>query len=317
MGASILSTGEQLESIWNLGGLRAKELAGRVWNGINEDNLLGRAAELAYNFILSMFPLLILVLSVFGLYAARGTQLRSSLMFYLQRVLPPDAYNVISRTIAQVVQSSGSGKITIGVVLTLFFAAGGVVTMMSTLNGVYEVREGRSWWKTRVIALGLTTALILLITLALTLVLVGGNIANLVGAKLAISDVTVSAWKIVQWPAALFFIVFSFSLIYYFGPDLKEQHWYWITPGSVVGVLLWLAASFGFRAYLHYFNTYSKTYGSLGAVMILLVWLYVTGLSFLIGGEINAQIEHAAALRGHPEAKAPGEKLAPADRKAA
>lgn len=317
MCAFILSTGEQLESIWKLGGLTTKELARRVWRGIDQDNLLGRAAELAYNFILSIFPLLILVLSVFGLYAARGSQLRGSLMFYLQRVLPPDAFNVISRTIVQVVQSSGSGKITIGVVLTLFFAAGGVVTMMSTLNGVYEVREGRPWWKTRVIAVGLTAALIVLITLALILVLVGSDIANLVGAKLAIGDITVAAWKIAQWPAALFFVVFSFSLIYYFGPDLKEQHWYWITPGSVVGVLLWLAASFGFRAYLHYFNTYSKTYGSLGAVMILLVWLYVTGLSFLIGGEINAQIEHAAALRGHPEAKAPGEKLAPADRKAA
>jgi len=91
---------------------------------------------------------------------------------------------------------------------------------------------------------------------------------------------------------------------------LEEQHWYWITPGSIIGVLLWIAASFGFRAYLHFFNTYSKTYGSLGAAMILLMWLYITGFSFLIGGEINAQIEHAAAKRGHPEANAPGEKKA-------
>jgi membrane protein len=114
----------------------------------------------------------------------------------------------------------------------------------------------------------------------------------------------------VQWIAVLFFLSLAFSLIYYFGPDLKEQHWYWITPGSVLGVLLWLAASWAFRAYLHFFNTYSRTYGSLGAVMILLMWLYVTGLAFLIGGEINADIEHAAAVRGHPEAKAPGEKKA-------
>ena len=118
------------------------------------------------------------------------------------------------------------------------------------------------------------------------------------------------AWKVLQWPAALFLLVFAFSLIYYFGSDVKEQHWYWITPGSVFGVALWLAASFGLRAYIHFFNTYSKTYGSLGAVIILLLWFYVTGLAFLIGAEINSEIEQAAARRGHPEAKLPGQKAA-------
>ena len=113
-----------------------------------------------------------------------------------------------------------------------------------------------------------------------------------------------------QWPAALVLIAVAFSLVYYFGPDVKEQHWYWITPGSIVGVLIWLASSFGFRAYLHFSNTYSKTYGSLGGVIILLLWFYVTGLCFLVGGHINAQIEHAAAEHGHPEAKAPGQKAA-------
>jgi membrane protein len=120
----------------------------------------------------------------------------------------------------------------------------------------------------------------------------------------------VIAWRVVAVILAVAFVMVSFSLIYYFGPDLKEQHWYWITPGSVAGVLLWIAATFAFRGYLHFFNTYSKTYGSLGAAMILLMWLYITGFAFLIGGEINAHIEHAAALRGHPEAKAPGQKAA-------
>jgi membrane protein len=113
-----------------------------------------------------------------------------------------------------------------------------------------------------------------------------------------------------QWPVAIAFVTLAFSLIYYFAPDLQEQHWYWITPGSIFGVLIWIAASFAFRGYLHFFNTYSRTYGSLGAVMILLMWLYVTGFAFLLGGEINAQIEHAAARRGHPEAKPAGEKKA-------
>ena len=145
---------------------------------------------------------------------------------------------------------------------------------------------------------------------ALFIVVAGGNVAELVGSKLNLANITVLAWKVVQWPLALVFIILAFALIYYFGPDLKEQHWYWITPGSLVGVLLWLAASFGIRGYLHFFNNYSKSYGSLGAVIILLLWFYVTGLAFLIGGEINSAIEHAAAERGHPEAKAEGKKAA-------
>lgn len=102
----------------------------------------------------------------------------------------------------------------------------------------------------------------------------------------------------------------AFAVIYYFAPDVEEQHWYWITPGSVVGVVLWMVASAALRAYLHFFNTYSKTYGSLGAVMILMLWFYITGLAFLVGGQINSTIEHAAAEHGHPEAKAVGRKAA-------
>jgi membrane protein len=149
----------------------------------------------------------------------------------------------------------------------------------------------------RLLALGLTTAIAALVIVALALVLFGDYAAEFVGTKFHLGSLLVIAGKALQWPAALFFITLSYSLIYFFAPDVEERHWYWITPGSVVGVLVWLVVSFGFRAYLHFFNSYSKTYGSLGAAIILLIWFYVTGLAFLIGGEINAQIEHAAARR--------------------
>ena len=194
--------------------------------------------------------------------------------------------------------------------MALWFAAGGMTFMISTLNTAYHVREGRSFVKVGAIAVALTIAISICLMLALAVVLIGSYLANVIGAALHLSELFVLGWKIVQWPAALFFIVASFSLVYYFGPDLKERHWYWVTPGSVFGVMLWLAASAGFRSYLHFFSTYTKTYGSLGAVIVLLVWFYVTGLAFLIGGEINAAIEHAAALREHPEAKSPGQKAA-------
>jgi membrane protein len=307
---SNLSTGEQLQSIWKLGGLKPKQFLKIVMHGINEDNLLGRAAELAFNLILAIFPLMIFLLSLFGLFASHRQALIHNFFSYVSAFLPPAAFQMFTSTVREIIHSTGGGKLTFGLLLTLWFASGGMSSMMSTLNGVYRVQESRSLVKYRAIALGLTAAIAVLVITALLLVLVGGYISNVIASRFGMQSAVVIAWRIVQWIAVLTFLSMAFSLIYYFGPNLDEQHWYWITPGSVLGVLLWLAASGAFRAYLHFFNSYSRTYGSLGAVMIMLMWLYVSGLAFLIGGEINADIEHAAALRGHPEAKAPGEKKA-------
>jgi membrane protein len=310
MGKSDLSTSEQVSTIWSLGGLTIGQLVRKVIAGVNQDNLTGRAAELAFNFVLALFPLFIFLLSVLGLFAARAIALREDLFVYVSQVLPPDAAQVVAKTLNEVMRNASNGKLTFGIVLTVWFASGGMTSLMSALNGVYRVNERRSWVKVRAISFVLTIAISLLIILALVIVLSGGYLANRVGVYFGLHDVAVLTSRVVQWPVAIAFVTVSFSLIYYFAPDLEEQHWYWITPGSILGVLLWIGASFAFRAYLHFFNTYSRTYGSLGAVMILMMWLYVTGFAFLLGGDINAQIEHAAARRGHPEAKAPGEKKA-------
>ena len=310
MAKSKLNTVDQVSTIWNLGGLTLRQLAKSVISGINEDNLTGRAAELAFNFVLALFPMFIFLLSLLGLFASRGTMLRTNLLSYFSQVLPPAAFQLISHTLNEVMINASNGKITFGILLTAWFASGGMSSMVSALNGAYQLKERRSWFKVRAISFALTIAISLLIILALVAVLSGGHLANVIGDRYGLGEVAVLGWRVAQTVVAIIFVTLSFSLIYYFAPDLEEQHWYWITPGSVVGVLLWIAASFGFRAYLHFFNTYSRTYGSLGAVMILLMWLYVTGFSFLVGGEINAQIEHAAARRGHPEAKAPGQQKA-------
>lgn len=310
MTESNLKTEEQISTLWDLGGLTPRELIKKVIRAVNEQDLFGRASELAYNFILAIFPLLLFLLSLLGLFASRGRVLRTNLLTHFSQVLPPEAFQVINHTLHEVMKNASNGKLTFGILLTLWFASGGMTSMISGLNGAYEIRETRSWFKVHAIAFVLTLAISLLVIFALVTVLAGGYLTNAIGTYYGLGQVAIVGWKIAQWVVAAVFITFSFSLIYYFGPDVEEQHWYWVTPGSIFGVLLWIAASFGFRAYLHFFNTYSRTYGSLGAVMILLIWLYVTGLSFLVGGKINAQIEHAAALRGHPEAKAPGEKKA-------
>jgi membrane protein len=280
-----------------------------AWKEIMEGDVSSQASGLAFNFILAFFPLLMFFVSLFGLFAARGGELKANLFLYLSKVLPGPAFHLVNKTIDEIARNTSGGKIAFGIISALWFASGGMSSIISALNSSYGVSERRSWIRVRFLALVLTIAISILTISALILVLVGDVIANFVGAHVHF-PLLITAWDLFQYSVALLFVVISFSLIYFYGPDLKEQHWYWITPGSLLGVILWLMASLGFRAYLHYFNTYGRTYGSLGAVILLLVWLYVAGFAFLLGGKINAEIEHAAAQNGHPEAKALGEREA-------
>jgi len=310
MAESVLDTKQQVESIWKLGGLRPRQLAKEVWHELNHDDVWSIASALAYSFLLAIFPMLLFLVALFGFFASQRAELQNNLFYYFSQALPPAAFQLVSKTLNEIIKNSGGGKLTLGIVLALWSGAGGMTSLISGLNAAYHVRESRSFVKVRLIAIGLTLAVSILVVAALFVVLMGGNAAEFIGAKLNLGDITILAWKVLQWPIAFGFLILAFALIYYFGPDIKEQHWYWITPGSLVGVILWLLASVGFRVYLHFFNSYSKTYGSLGAVIILLLWFYVTGLAFLVGAEVNAVIEHAAAERGHPEAKLEGQKAA-------
>jgi membrane protein len=228
------------------------------------------------------------------------------LFFYFQQVLPPAAYSLMVNTLSEVTRGSSGGTLTFGLLFALYAGSGGMMQLISTLNAAYEVHEGRSWITVRLISIGLTITMSFLIIMALLLVLAGGSVLQYLGGMLGWSSAVLVLGKILQWGLALTFVVIAFALIYYFAPDVKERHWYWITPGSVIGVVLWAAASAALRAYPHFFNTYNKTYGSLGAVIILMLWFYITGLAFLVGGQLNSTIEHAAAEHGHPQAKAPG-----------
>ena len=310
MAESVLTTDQQIKSIWALGGLTWRELMRRVWGGINRNDLINRAYELAYNFLLAVFPMLLFMLGLLGLLASEGSKLRADLFYYFQLVLPPAANQVLVQTIFEVTPSSTGGKLTFGLLFALYSGSAGMTQLMSTLNAAYEVREERSWIKVHLISLTLTLAMAILLIAALFLVLAGGQVVASAGKAVGFSTAAWIVVKILQWAFALAFVVFAFAAIYYFAPNVHEQHWYWITPGSVVGVGMWAIASVAMRVFLHFFDTYSKTYGSLGAVIILMLWFYLTGLSFLIGSQINATIEHAAAEHGHIEAKAPGEKTA-------
>jgi membrane protein len=283
-----------LQSAWKLGGLSPWQLARRVLHAIGRHNFFGRASELAFDFLFALFPLLLFMLALIGLFASRSNELQSDLLAYFADFLPWTAFALLNKTAIELAANASNGKLTLGILLALWFASGGVSSMISALNLAYGARETRSWLRVRVIALFLTLFISMLLLAALILVLVSDHILDWLGAELSLTPEVVVLWKALQWPAAIVFVLLSCALVYYFGPNLKNRRWHWVTPGSAFGVLLWLAASIGLRIYLHFVDSYSTTYGSLGAVMILLVWLYVTGFAFLIGGEINAEIERAA-----------------------
>ncbi|MDQ3804977.1 MAG: YihY/virulence factor BrkB family protein [Acidobacteriota bacterium] len=299
---------EERASPWKLGGLTLRRLARRTGARVYKDDVLGKAAQLSYFFIFSLFPLLYFLASLLGYFTQTGPELRESLLHYLATVVPRKASALIRDTLEEITAASSGGKISFGLVLTIWTASFGVGAIISTLNAAYGVKETRPWWKVQGVAVALTGALALLVISSLALVLYGGQIGDLLAGRYHFGAAFTAAWNVVQWFIVLAFVLFALALVYYFAPCVEEMRWQWVTPGSALALALWLLVSFGFRLYLHFFDTYSTAYGSLGAVMILLLWLYLTGAAILVGGEMNAVIEDAAARAGVPEAKERGEK---------
>jgi membrane protein len=298
-------------SVWELGGLTWRELGRRVWCEIYDGDLLTRAAALSYYFLLALFPLLLFLIAMLGYFAEVGTELRADLLRYLAHIMPRSASALIRTTVDEIAQNTGSGKLTFGLLTAVWAASYGMGAISETLNSAYGVKESRPWWRVRLTSIGLTIVIAVLTISALSLVLYGGEIGDMLANRFGFSAAFTLAWKVVQWPIVLAFVLVAFALIYYFAPDLKDQRWYWITPGSLAGVVLWLFVSFIFRLYLRFFDNYSVTYGSLGAVIILMLWFYLTGTAILIGGGVNAEIENAAADAGTPGAKHHGRRSPP------
>jgi membrane protein len=281
-----------MPSLWKFGGLTPLRLTQLAIKKIDEDELSTRSASLSYYFLLALFPMFLFLVSLVGVFAGHGSALRDNIVMALGRLAPGSASNLVHSVVNQTLTHSSGIKLAAGILGALWAASGGMGAVMTSLNVIYRTPESRPWWKQKLTIVGLTLALALLIILALVLVLYGGKLGELVAAHVGLGNAFRWTWKILQWPLTFAAMFFSYSVIYYFAPDLVVRKWYWVTPGAVVGVTLWLVASFGFRIYLHFFNRYSATYGSLGAVVILMLWLYITGFAVLIGGEVNWVIEN-------------------------
>ena len=286
------------KSPWRLHVSSITTLIKRVWTSSYEDGVYNRAAELAYFFFLSLFPGVIFITTLLGFVFKSNTQLTALLLRYLSTTLPGSAFDLIRQVITEITRSSGTGKLTFGILAALWTANSGMNALEDALNAVYKVKESRALWKTYGIALILTVSASLLVIVALAIFLYGGVLVQLASDTVGLKPAFYWTWKIAQWPIALFFVSMVSSMVYYAAPNLKQRCWQWLSPGAVFATLGWIAASGLLRLYFHFFTSYAKTYGSLGAVMALMTWLYVTGIMLLLGAEVNLAIE-VAAVRAH------------------
>lgn len=293
---------------WRIRGWRWKTFGKHLWTKANTDDVLNRAAILSFYFLLALFPLLLFLTALLGSFANAGTELRHNLLTYLRAIVPVSASDLINTTVDEISQKSSGGKVWFGLVTSLWFASSGMGAIIEGLNVAYDVKETRAWWRRTVLAILLTVALSVLIIAALALMFYGSRIAEGIANHYGFGAAFTAAWKVLQWLFVLVFVFLAFQLIYYFAPDLPEHQLRWLAPGAMIGVFLWLLVSFLFGSYLNFYNTYSVVYGSLGAVIILMLWFYLTGVTILIGGEVNAIVEQAAARAGDPEARAVEEK---------
>lgn len=284
--------------VFFLHGLTLGQLIAAVWRSSLDDDIADRAAELAYYFLFSLFPGLIVLSAMFSLFASTRANSDLELMLYLGKVIPPGAFNMVQSTFTATTAFTATRNLVVGAIASLWSATYGMSSAQSILNVVFRVKETRPYWKAKLIALLLTLAIFVLVFSAMVLLLVGDYVMKFFMHIWLADGVLEILWKIARFMAAIFLMNLVFSLTYHWGPDRREHRWRWVSPGAVVGVIAWVAASIGFRVYLHFFNSYARLYGSLGAVVVLLTWFYVSGLVLLLGAEINATLGRAARAAG-------------------
>jgi membrane protein len=288
-------------------------LGGHAWGGVlkrtvrefREDNLTDWAAALTYYGILSIFPALLVVLSILGLVGSSATQ---PLLDNLADVAPGPARDIVTSAIQNLQQSQGAAGVLfiVGLAGAIWSASGYVAAFTRASNAIYDVDEGRPIWKTFPLRVVLTVALLVLLAVCAAAVVVTGGLASKVGELLGVGDAVVTAWDIAKWPVLVVLVSLMFAILYWAAPNVKQPGFRWISPGGLLAVLVWIVASLAFAFYVANFGSYNKTYGAIGGVIIFLVWLWISNIAVLLGAEFNAELQRAKQIEaGHPEDREP------------
>jgi membrane protein len=281
------------------------ELLKRTAKEFSSDDVLGLAAQMAYYFLFALAPAVVCVIAIASYLPYSSIQ---DLISSLSGLAPAAVVDILRDQLATIAEGEHTGALTFGFLVALWSSSAAMVSIINALNKAYDIEEARPWWKVRLNAILLTIGVATFIVLAFTMVVVGPSIIDYVASRVGLGPAFATAWNLVRWPLALVLVALGVGLVYYFAPD-AEQDWEWITPGAVLATVLWLAASLAFKFYVSNFADYNESYGSLGGVIILMLWFYLSALAILLGAEMNAEIEHAS-----PHGKDPGEKV-PGQRK--
>ena len=292
---------EEIREIVRLGGLSITELIKRVAKGVYNDNAIGQAAQLAYYFLFALFPFLLFLITLLGFLPLAMDEIMS----LLANVMPADVISLVQENVSTLVIQQRGGLLSFGILTALWTSSSAVVAIIDNLNHAYGVQEGRPIWKVWGIALLLVLGLSGLLMVSVVLLIFGPQIGGLLAYYIGLGAEFEVIWNIARWPIIIAFLIVAMANIYYFAPDV-EQKWKWITPGSIFAILAWIGVSLGFSVYVSQFGSYNKIYGSIGTFIVLMTWMYLMGFVILVGGEINAEIEHAAQL-----GKDPGDKELP------
>jgi membrane protein len=298
-----------MAEFWSLRGLSLRQLAERTFRKSWEDEVFGQSARLAFYFFLAMFPVLLLLVILLGRPTGAGSGLLGVLLDSSNQVLPPDASALVKNTTRQLDVRAVLGA---GAILAAIGAAWGALNgtwaIVSGLNKAYEVQEERSWQQVSFIVFGLTVSLGALSLIGLAAILYGGRAGDIIGQHFGAPADSGVLRRLLYWPVIVTLMVLSFAVLYRFGPNLRDRRWQWSFPGAVTGAGLWLAFTLLLRMYEQYFSSSQRIYGGLNAVATLLLWLYLTGAAIFIGGEVNSEIEKAAAEAGHVDVRKAGER---------
>jgi membrane protein len=264
-----------------------------VYEAFWKDNCLSMAAQLAYYFFFALFPTLLFLVAVASYFPV--TTLIDDMFRTFSGFLPPEALQIITDQIVKISNSKNGGLLSLGMLLAVSSSSAAMTAIIDTLNHAYGVEERRAWWKVRLTAMGLTVSVAVFILTSFALILTGPTLATKLAEVFGLGPAFEWTWKILQWPVVFAMVSVAIAFVYRFAPDVKQE-WVWLTPGSVLATTLWMLASIGFKYYVANWGAYTETYGLIGAVMILLLWFYISGVVILLGAEMNVEIEHAGHL---------------------